>query len=171
MKIDFVEITSNDNLIITSDTGWFPSDEFTLTSEIVTKVKVRSISETRATLNGGLKCTLTFDCDYCCTPITLVIDRDFEYLVKNEEDSSHGEQEKECSCEDLNTLYLEASIFDVGDILLEQLYLAIPETRRCKNTCKGLCPRCGIDRNNKSGCDCENNTVNSPFAILQKMKK
>jgi uncharacterized protein len=53
--------------------------------------------------------------------------------------------------------------------LAEVVSLAIPIQPLCREDCAGLCPRCGIDRNEAS-CDCEDLKPNSPFAVLAALR-
>ena len=39
----------------------------------------------------------------------------------------------------------------------------------CDETCKGLCPQCGANLNHET-CTCAAEAVNSPFALLAKLK-
>jgi len=52
----------------------------------------------------------------------------------------------------------------------EILSLALPMQPVCRESCKGLCPRCGVDRNADS-CNCAESRPESPFAVLAKLKK
>ena len=52
----------------------------------------------------------------------------------------------------------------------ELLSLALPMQPVCTEGCKGLCPRCGVDRNAES-CNCAESRPESPFAVLGKLKK
>jgi uncharacterized protein len=52
----------------------------------------------------------------------------------------------------------------------EILALALPMQPVCRESCKGLCPRCGVDRNLES-CNCAESRPESPFAVLGKLKK
>jgi uncharacterized protein len=36
----------------------------------------------------------------------------------------------------------------------EQMHLALPLRRLCREDCRGLCPSCGVNRNTGS-CDCQ----------------
>ena len=61
---------------------------------------------------------------------------------------------------------------DVGEPVFEALYDTLPQSLVCKDDCKGLCPRCGADRNETDcGCDIaddERYGENNPFAALLK---
>ncbi|MBM4384259.1 MAG: DUF177 domain-containing protein [Deltaproteobacteria bacterium] len=52
----------------------------------------------------------------------------------------------------------------------EVISLALPMQPLCREECKGLCPRCGVDRNAES-CNCAESRPESPFAVLSKLKR
>jgi uncharacterized protein len=45
----------------------------------------------------------------------------------------------------------------------------IPAKHLCRESCKGLCPRCGANLNEET-CECRQDLKSSPFAILKKEK-
>lgn len=49
--------------------------------------------------------------------------------------------------------------------LMDNLYLQLPLISVCREDCKGLCPVCGINRN-ESSCLCEQPKQGGPFAAL-----
>ncbi len=51
----------------------------------------------------------------------------------------------------------------------EVISLALPVQPVCRESCKGLCPRCGVDRNVES-CNCAEIKPESPFAVLGKLR-
>ena len=55
----------------------------------------------------------------------------------------------------------------VFEALRQAALTALPYRLLCRPDCKGLCPICGVDRN-ETDCSCEMNTEN-PFAILRKL--
>ena len=46
------------------------------------------------------------------------------------------------------------SVLELEEILQEQILLTLPMQRVCSETCKGICPGCGKNRN-ESACDCK----------------
>lgn len=52
----------------------------------------------------------------------------------------------------------------------EIISLALPTQPVCEDSCQGLCPHCGVDRNLES-CNCAEARPTSPFAVLSKLKK
>jgi uncharacterized protein len=51
----------------------------------------------------------------------------------------------------------------------ELLALAVPVQPLCREDCRGLCPRCGVDRNVES-CSCSEARPDSPFAVLAALR-
>lgn len=59
----------------------------------------------------------------------------------------------ELSDEELDLYSYEGESIDLEPLLREQLILAVPFAPLCREECKGLCPQCGIDRNQER-CTC-----------------
>jgi uncharacterized protein len=71
---------------------------------------------------------------------------------RQEEDEE--EPAGELELEDLDTFSHDGECVDLEPVLRELLLLAIPMAPLCSEACKGLCPSCGVDRNQTS-CACE----------------
>jgi uncharacterized protein len=56
--------------------------------------------------------------------------------------------------EDIDVFPFDGERIDLEPVFREQFVLAVPYAPLCMETCKGLCPQCGIDRNTAS-CNCE----------------
>jgi len=102
-------------------------------------------------------------CSRCVNPVTLTIDEKLRvtFLPRHEipEDAAEaddaGEDEgAEVAEEDLDVFPFDGERVDLEPVFREQFVLAIPFAPLCAETCKGLCPQCGIDRNTAS-CTCE----------------
>ena len=79
--------------------------------------------------------------------------------------------EVEITQDDLQFSYFKGEEIDVGDIIVEQAVLDQPMTYLCKKDCKGLCPQCGINLNEKK-CGCSTQKVEkSPFEALKNWGK
>ncbi len=59
---------------------------------------------------------------------------------------------------------------DTTDDIRETLILDHPPAYVCKESCKGLCPQCGVNRNEKT-CKCPPETRNRVFANLKNLLK
>jgi uncharacterized protein len=82
--------------------------------------------------------------------------------VREEEDVSSTD-------DDLNVGYYQDDVIDLAALVLEQIVLQIPIKPLCKEDCKGLCPRCGINLN-EAECGCETGVFDQRFAALKNFK-
>jgi len=67
--------------------------------------------------------------------------------------------------EELEAGWFRGPEVQLGHFLLEVIDAGLPLTPLCQEECSGLCPRCGIDRN-EGDCDCRDEKPESPFAGL-----
>jgi hypothetical protein len=58
---------------------------------------------------------------------------------------------------------------DLTDAVREHVLLAVPGFVECSESCRGLCPRCGVNRNDVS-CDCAENAGDDRWAALRDLK-
>jgi uncharacterized protein len=74
--------------------------------------------------------------------------------------------------ENFNVRYLspEQDKIDIKEDVFEYAELSIPMKRLCSEDCKGLCPKCGINLNEKK-CNCKFEIENDIWAPLKKLKK
>lgn len=71
--------------------------------------------------------------------------------------------------DELEAGWFRGSEIDLSGFTRELIALLLPVQPLCKEDCRGLCPRCGIDRNRES-CECEDRNPASPFAALRKLR-
>jgi uncharacterized protein len=57
---------------------------------------------------------------------------------------------------------------ELEDILREQVLLALPMQRVCREDCRGICPVCGKDRN-EAPCDCREHPADDRWRALGKL--
>jgi uncharacterized protein len=79
------------------------------------------------------------------------------------------EEEVELSAEDLEFSFYHNEEIDLEELLAEEILLAVPMRFLCKETCRGLCPQCGTNLNEKT-CACSGTSDLSPFAVLKNFK-
>ncbi len=112
---------------------------------------------------GSFRGELTVACSRCINPVKLVINEKVRvtFMPRQEipDDDAPadvaGEAEgTEVADEDLDVFPFDGERIDLEPLFREQFVLAIPYAPLCAETCKGLCPQCGIDRNTGS-CTCE----------------
>lgn len=116
-------------------------------------------------VKGSLKGSVELTCDRCLEIYEYPIEENFEVLLLPNK-SLNIEGERELEHEDMDVSFYEESFIAFGDILLEEILLALPFRKLCSSDCKGLCPSCGANLN-KEKCQCKIYKKTSPFAALK----
>ena len=103
-------------------------------------------------LVGRVQSTLTLICGRCLeeTPFPVDLPFDLLYLPHHE---NVGEGEVEVEDDDLTAAYYRDDQIDLGQLVVEQLLLAVPMKPLCRESCRGLCPDCGTNLNTAT-CSC-----------------
>ncbi|HEY7791601.1 MAG TPA: DUF177 domain-containing protein [Vicinamibacterales bacterium] len=104
-------------------------------------------------LVGQATTTLELFCGRCLESFSLPVRAPFDlrYLPHRED---AGGDEREIEDDDLSTTYYDDETIDLGQLIREQLYLALPMKPLCDEDCQGLCPACGTNLNReRCGCD------------------
>ncbi|MCR4647026.1 MAG: DUF177 domain-containing protein [Oscillospiraceae bacterium] len=96
-----------------------------------------------------LKLHITFSllvtCDRCLKETVQDFDYSEEHVVVRMLESEEDEEDY---------ILAQAESIDPEEIAMTDLLLELPTKMLCKEDCKGLCPVCGCDRNEKDcGCD------------------
>jgi len=71
--------------------------------------------------------------------------------------------------EDLEAGWYRGPFIRLDDFFGELIALAMPIQPLCSEDCPGICPHCGVDLA-VTGCECEDERIASPFAVLAKLK-
>ena len=85
-----------------------------------------------------------------------------------DEDNDEGEA-SEPEGKDVGLAEYRDDTIDLGEVVREQLYLALPMKPLCQEDCKGLCPVCGVNRNRET-CTCQQEWVDPRMAALKEWK-
>ena len=128
-------------------------------------------------LEGGIAGSLELECARCLTRYVHALREDFRLVLEPAGDRVPAEPEAaEALARDGLALAdaLESGCFrgpeiELGAYLREVVALGLPVKPLCKEDCRGLCPRCGADRNRES-CGCEIKRPDSPFAALAALR-
>ena len=119
-------------------------------------------------LVGRLEYEQKLACPRCLKPTAMPVATDISLLaVPRSSEPMVGEVELEE--EDLDILYVEEEELDTEPVLIEQLQLNVPMRRLCREDCRGLCPICGVDRNEED-CDCEQQDVDPRWEALKDLR-
>ncbi len=119
-------------------------------------------------LVGSVRTTLEMPCGRCLEPFTMPIDQPFDLRYQPHARNT-GEGEREIEEDDLTTAFYENDEIDLGQLMREQFYLALPMKPLCRDACAGLCPACGTNLN-RGTCTCKREWDDPRFAALKKLK-
>lgn len=132
-------------------------------------VKVEATASTTASgeiiVRGRLEARLDQNCRRCLRDVDYPFERELT-LVFAPTDELAGEDESG----EVRPLPTEGIELDLADALREELILGAPAFVECREDCAGLCPRCGIDRNEEE-CDCTLEEPDARWAALRTLKE
>ncbi|MBV9398478.1 MAG: DUF177 domain-containing protein [Bryobacterales bacterium] len=124
-----------------------------------------SLGEIR--VKGHAKVLMEADCDRCLDPARLPLDSDFE-LYYRPVSEGYGE-ETAIDQSEAEMGFYEGDGIELNDVLREYILLSLPMQRLCGDTCKGICPHCGQNRNHIQ-CQCQGEAVDDRWAALRQLK-
>ena len=119
-------------------------------------------------LVGRVETTLELPCSRCLEPFTLPVDQTFDLHYQPHAQNT-GDGEREIEEDDLTTAFYENDEIDLGQLMREQFYLALPMKPLCTGDCKGLCPVCGTNLN-RGTCDCKREWEDPRMAALRELR-
>ncbi|MBI4486419.1 MAG: DUF177 domain-containing protein [Acidobacteria bacterium] len=119
-------------------------------------------------LVGTVKTMLELLCSRCLDQLPWPVDAAFD-LRYHPHTANTGEGEREIEEDDLTTAFYQHDTIDLGQLIHEQLVLAVPMKPLCSEACHGLCPMCGTNLNRES-CDCKRDFEDPRLAALRNLK-
>jgi uncharacterized protein len=120
---------------------------------------------------GKLDTTVETACSRCLEPATFHVSKPFDLFFRERDEAMFDEDEEvELAEKDTRTAFFTGTKLAIGDILREQILLALPMKALCKVDCKGLCPTCGTNLNSGS-CRCPAQEFSSHRDTLLEIKR
>jgi uncharacterized protein len=120
-------------------------------------------------LVGSVSTTLELPCSRCLEPFALPVASSFDLRYQPHTENT-GEGEREVEEDDLTTAFYENDTIDLGQLMREQFFLALPMKPLCSEDCQGLCPDCGTNLN-RGTCSCQRAWEDPRFAALKELRK
>ncbi len=139
-------------------------ERFPLEGEAQWKVTLSAVGHGEYWLSGEVEGVALMECRRCLKPTPVPIRARFQHLLRYEEGLEgvvfHEEEEEEYYA-------FGGPELELLPFLTEAFVTEMPYTVLCREDCKGLCPVCGVDRN-EVDCDCgRESEVFHPFASLK----
>jgi uncharacterized protein len=127
--------------------------DYTVATPVVLRMTIHKDKE-RFRLVGHVDAGLDVPCGRCLEPFRLRVDGGFDLrYVPQREAAADAHGEREIDEDDLSLTFYEDEAIDLGGLLQEQFYLALPMKPLCRASCRGLCPECGTNLN-QATCGC-----------------
>lgn len=119
------------------------------------------------TVKGNVQVSLKMECDRCAEPFTQEINEEFDLIYVPTPESDPG-AEVAIGAEDSKVGFYDPPGLELNDILQEQVLLAMPLQRVCRADCQGICPNCGVNRN-ETDCDCKTQIIDERWSALKNL--
>ena len=126
-------------------------------------------TDVRYKIDGKIGFQIKIDCTRCLQPIASDQTIDFSVAYVSPEDYGNS-VETELKEDDLEVAIFEDNKIDLAELAREQILLSLPTRFLCKEDCKGLCPKCGINKNMQT-CRCEEKEIDPRWEALKKFKE
>jgi uncharacterized protein len=118
-------------------------------------------------IEGTVATAVDMSCCRCLEMIRLPIRSSFQYTFTPPPPRS--QDEVELNAADFDFAYYEGDIIDLDMVIFEQIMLQIPIKPLCAESCRGLCPHCGVNLNT-TRCDCRGEILDERLAVLTQFK-
>jgi len=143
--------------------------ELTTQSDGRFKAHVEKAESGSLHVRGHLNLKTSGPCARCLVDTPLPVDQELDlfFLPESEVRSEYDDEEgAELQDRDLVVAFYKGDTLDLGAVVREQILLAQPMKRLCREDCKGVCPTCGADRNG-AACACPPEApLATPFSSL-----
>jgi len=114
-------------------------------------------------VKGRLKVTMEAECDRCLEKARFPIAADFDLFYRPGDEVAISDAESEIG-------FYQGGGVELNEVLREYILLAMPMQRVCRESCLGICPVCGQNRNVRA-CECTAAAVDDRWAALKHFKQ
>jgi uncharacterized protein len=115
-------------------------------------------------LKGSFAGTFQVPCARCVEPVVIPLSAEFDLIFRPSQADSEP-LERSITAPETEIGYYQGDSLLLEDVLREQVLLSLPVRTLCKPDCKGLCPRCGENRNS-TACTCEEGPADPRWEAL-----
>lgn len=104
-------------------------------------------------LRGRFAGNFEVPCARCVEPVEIPLSAEFDLIFRPAGADAEA-PERSITAPETEIGYYQKDSLWLEDVLREQVLLSLPARTLCMPDCKGLCPRCGANRNTQP-CNCE----------------
>lgn len=165
MIIDLTELLSNEGRIREVEAeysaDYFKSayGRYQVTDKQPLSLKLTNIGNKTILIETEIILKLLIPCDRCLAEVARAFDIEVSKEANLNDTDVNDEDSEEMS-------YLVDGKLDVDKLVYEELLVNLPAKTLCKETCKGLCKKCGKNLN-FNNCDCDTEDLDPRMAKIR----
>lgn len=165
MKIELLEFISKDNketsMEVPNDLEVFQmaAGDLPFTKKSPIELHIQNSDGHKLLIEAKGHVEIQTTCDRCLMDVPVEIDLDFskEFLI----------EDQKLVFDDLDDAeYIEGQILDTDRLVYDEILVNWPMKVLCKDDCKGICNKCGINLNLQD-CTCDRTVVDPRMAAIQ----
>ena len=140
-------------------------------AKLKNEVKVKGVL-TNHIAQTDIEGTISTETEVECSRCLQAIEQKLEFRLKAAfvtEEKYTQAKEAELNAEDLDVSMFDGQKIDLTELVREQILLNLPEQVFCKEDCKGLCEKCGANRN-LIDCKCIEKEIDPRWSALKNLK-
>lgn len=171
MNLDLSEISQREGMRVSLDVDQpsLADADFTCVEPVRGRVTFTNCGDLLL-IDGTATTTVELPCDRCLEPARLATTVTLEERFPLDEVTRPrlpAEEDAEFDNTLATVIHLEAGkpILNLDELIRQQVVMDLPIQVLCVPECRGLCPRCGANRNQVE-CGCPADEASSPFAAL-----
>jgi uncharacterized protein len=119
-------------------------------------------------VEGIISTQTEVECSRCLQAIEQKLEFPFHAAFVTKENYTQA-KEAELKAEDLDVSVFEGDKINLTELVREQILLNLPEQVFCREDCKGLCEKCGANRN-LIDCKCIEKEIDPRWSALKNLK-
>lgn len=112
-------------------------------------------------LKAAAKTSGRFSCDRCADEFDREVRTAYQMMYIYDE-----REKQQPHDEEVQVISSVTTAIDIADDVREFILLAVPQKLLCSDSCKGLCPHCGTNRN-RGSCSCSAEEVDPQWGKLK----
>ena len=135
--------------------------DFTLLEPVAVDLEAQATTTGEVLVRGSVKARMGMECRRCLEPVERELDEEVAILF-----TPPDQLDPEDRGGEVHKLVTEGNLLELTEAIREEILLAAPRWVLCDPDCKGLCPKCGANWNEKS-CDCTFDEPDPRWAALR----
>ena len=120
--------------------------------------------------HGRFESAVNGSCARCLGTYPFQLKEDFQFVLKPAGELSDEEGGDELGADDVSLSFYSGDEVDLSPLIREAMILSLPTRPLCGEECRGLCPRCGANRNTTE-CGCRDDWADPRLEVLRTLKR